>query len=108
MNTKGCDERNCPLQYNPERKCELTRAECPYYTSSIKTMYDLIRSFSIDDMAAFMAQLCHERDITLLEALHEQGIDATLVELPFEVQCEIHKKYLLSDLSDFKEEQSDE
>ena len=63
--------------------------------STNKTMFDVIKSFNLDDMAVFLTELLHDRDMVLLETLHEQGIDATLVELPFEVQCNIHREYLL-------------
>lgn len=71
--------------------------------STNKTMFDVIKSFNLDDIAAFLTELLHDRDKALLETLHEQGIEATLVELPFEVQCEIHKKFLLKEPSDMSE-----
>ena len=71
--------------------------------STNKTMFDVIKSFNLDDMAAFLTELLHDRDMVLLETLHEQGIDATLVELPFEIQCEIHKEFLLKEPSDLSE-----
>lgn len=65
---------------------------------SIKTNFDLIKSFDVDEMAAFLAVLCHERDMVLLETLNKNGIDASLAELSFEIQVKIHKQHLLEPL----------
>ena len=106
MSTNFCSRRDCPLEDNVY--CNLSYNECPYYTTPIpgvvpKTMFDVIKSFNLDDMAVFLTQLLHERDVNLLESLNEQGIEATLVELPFEAQCEIQKVFLLKEPSDLSE-----
>ena len=62
------------------------------------TNLELIQSFDAEDMARMLAQICHECDCRLLEALSVQGIDASLVTPPFEVQVEIHKNWLLEDV----------
>ena len=46
-------------------------------------------------MAGLLTDLLHERDVMWLEKLRTQGIDSSLVELPREVQIEIHKRFLL-------------
>lgn len=66
----------------------------------MSTNFDLIKSFDVDEMAGFLTDLCHERDVVWLEKLQAQGIDASLVELPREVQVEIHKQSLLENASD--------
>ena len=66
----------------------------------MSTNFDLIKSFDVDEMAEFLTDLCHERDVVWLETLQAQGIDASLVELPREVQVEIHKQSLLENASD--------
>lgn len=60
------------------------------------TMYDVIMSLDVDEMAEFLHEICHERDIQLQKSLHEQGAEVTLVELPREVQIELHKQFLLT------------
>lgn len=67
--------------------------------SKYKCHYDLIRDMSVDDLAAFLTSLIHERDMVMLEKLKAYGIEASMVELPFEVQCEIHKKSLLEPIN---------
>lgn len=67
------------------------------------TYYDLIMSFTVDDMAEFITQLCQERDQYCLERLQEAGIDATLVQLAREIQVEENKQWLLCKLGDIRE-----
>jgi DUF1680 family protein len=67
------------------------------------TYYDLIKSFSVDDMAEFMTDLCRDRDLYCLEQLHEAGIDASLVSLAREIQVEMNKQQLLRKLGDIRE-----
>lgn len=64
------------------------------------TMYDIIKSFDVDDMAEFITELCQERDRFCLERLQEAGIDATLVQLAREIQVEQNKFWLLSSPSE--------
>ena len=64
--------------------------------STDATIYDMIMSFGVDEMAEFLHEICRERDLKLQEALHRQGVEADLVELPREVQIEMHKQFLLT------------
>lgn len=72
-------------------------------SSNDMTYYELIKSFSVDDMAEFITQLCQERDQYCLERLQEAGIDATLVQLAREIQVEENKRMLLMRLGDIRE-----
>ena len=72
-------------------------------SSDEMTYYDLIMTFSVDDMAEFITQLCQERDQYCLEQLQEAGIDATLVQLAREIQVEENKRMLLMRLGDIRE-----
>ena len=65
----------------------------------MSTNFDLIKSLNIDEMAGLLTDLLHERDVMWLEKLQTQGIDSSLVELPREVQIEIHKQFLLENAS---------
>lgn len=66
----------------------------------MSTNFDLIKSFDVDEMAGFLTDLCHERDVVWLEKLTAQGLDVSLIELPREMQMEIHKRSLLENVSD--------
>ena len=59
----------------------------------------MIKSLNVDEMAGLLTDLLHERDVMWLEKLQTQGIDSSLVELPREVQIEIHKRFLLENTS---------
>ncbi len=71
---------------------------------NIKTNYDFIRSLTPEAMARMFAALLHERDMAILERLHEQGVDVSLVEMPFEAQSQIHLDYLLSEFESASED----
>lgn len=72
-------------------------------SSDEMTYYDLIKSFSVDDMAEFITELCQMRDKYCLEQLQEAGIDATLVQLARPLQVEENKRLLLMRLGDIRE-----
>lgn len=67
------------------------------------TVYEMIRSFSVDEMAEFITDLCRERDLYCLERLQEAGIDASIVQLARELQVLDNKMWLLSKYSDICE-----
>ena len=72
-------------------------------SSDEMTYYDLIKSFSVDDMAEFITELCQTRDEYCLERLQKDGIDDTLIQLAREIQVEENKRMLLTKLSDIRE-----
>ena len=62
------------------------------------TNYDRIRNMSIDDMATLFYEIIHERDVHLLEAMAEKGIEASLLEASPEVHIAYHKQWLESEV----------
>ena len=72
-------------------------------SSDEMTYYDLIMTFSVDDLAEFITTLCEERDLYCLECLHEAGVDASLVHPAREIQVADNKRMLLTKLGDIRE-----
>lgn len=64
------------------------------------TVFDMIKQFDITEMAEFITELCHGRDVYCLERLQEAGIDATIVSIAPEIQVEENRQWLLTKLSD--------
>lgn len=60
----------------------------------IVTNYDRIRNMSIDEMAELFYGIIHEKSLHLIKQLKNNGIDASLVEPPAEIQIAYHKQYL--------------
>lgn len=61
------------------------------------TNYDRIRNMSIDEMAALFYGIIHERDLHIMKALGEKGIDASLIEFSPEIHISYHKHWLESE-----------
>lgn len=62
------------------------------------TNYEFIKEMSVDDMAAFLYSIVHERDLRFLKMLSNKGISASLVETNPEVQIALHKRWLESEV----------
>ena len=62
------------------------------------TGYEQILNFNIDEMAAFITSIIHERDIAIQKKLAEKGIETSLIELDFNIQCELQKRLLESEV----------
>lgn len=72
-------------------------------SSDDMTYYDLIKSFSVDDMAEFITDLCVERELECLAQLQDAGIEASIVQLAREIRVEENKRMLLMRLGDIRE-----
>ena len=86
----GVDEPTCA-------GCEFADGSGSKFVENM-TEYDRIRNFNIDEMAVFITSIIHERDIAIQKKLAENGISTSLIELDFDIQCEIQKRLLESEV----------
>lgn len=65
------------------------------------TVADWIRSMTDLELAAFLYEILHQRDLIITEKLAEQGVQHTLVEVPA-ISIAKHLKFLKSPAEDIK------
>ena len=63
------------------------------------TNYDRIKSMSVEEMAELFYGIIHERDLHIMKALEENGIEATLIEALPEIHIAYHKQWLEQEVS---------
>lgn len=63
------------------------------------TNYDQIRNMTVDEMAMLFYGIIHERDLHIMKALEEKGIDASLIELSPEMHIAYHKQWLENEVA---------
>jgi hypothetical protein len=64
------------------------------------TNLEKIQNFDVDEMAEFLNALTEETEAKFLRCLDNAGIDASIVKIPPKIQIEIHKKYLLKEVTE--------
>ena len=62
--------------------------------------YDRIKSMSVDEMAELFYGIIHERDLHIMKALEQNGIEASLIEALPEIHIAYHKQWLLQEVSE--------
>lgn len=62
------------------------------------TAYDFIRSLNIEEMAEFLYEICHQKDLDMVMYLNERGIKTDLIEVSKDIQVQKHINYLLSEM----------
>lgn len=84
MDGSGC--KNCPAyqkctaRYRSSR-CSHNRATYGVYSDPF-TNADRIRAMSDEDLAELFGAILREREIVLLKQLRDQGVEASIVEIP--------------------------
>lgn len=61
------------------------------------TKYEFLQTCTIDDFAAFVTSLIENTEYRILGMLSQNGIDASIVNLSFELQCLQNKAMLLAE-----------
>jgi hypothetical protein len=61
------------------------------------TLYEQILSMSIEDMAIFLYELCHEQNIGFIQHLNDKGIPVSLIEIDRNIQIAKNIKLLESE-----------
>ena len=56
--------------------------KCKQYKPNYTTNADRIRDMSDEELAELLHSIIHEGDVTMIEKLKKQGIEASLVEAP--------------------------
>ena len=64
------------------------------------TNLEKIQSFNADEMATFLYNFASEIEAKHLKALGDAGVEAEIITLPPELQIAIHKRYLLSEVTE--------
>ena len=90
-----CTGRRCPAQVGYD-VANCNQFECSYRTEAT-TNYDRIKSMSVEEMAKLFYGIIHERDLHIMTALKEKGIEASLLEALPEVHIAYHKRWLESE-----------
>ena len=57
-------------------------------------------TLSTEFLARVITSMLHERDIEIARKLSEKGIDCSLCELDTEIQVQIHKEWLESEVEE--------
>lgn len=66
---------------------------CPDFKQKTKTNADCIRAMSDEELAELLGAIIREREIILLQKLREQGVEASIVEMP-ELTFNAHLEWL--------------
>ena len=92
------------LYYKNKEKCgecgRLSNVMDNYPMFTPNTNYDLIKSMSVEVMAKLFYGIIHERDLHIMKALEENGIEASLIEALPEIHIAYHKQWLLQEVSE--------
>lgn len=62
------------------------------------TLYEQITSMSIENMAEFLYEICHEKDIQFIKYLNDNGVSVSLVEIDRDIQIAIQLQSLMSEV----------
>lgn len=62
------------------------------------TLYEYIKTMTINEMADFLYEICHEKDMQFMKYLNDNNIPASLVEVDRDIQIAIQLQSLMSEV----------